>query len=202
MDTDTKVNYVAVRTSDIMITKFIYDPSGDESVPGIEELIEIMNVGTTTIDLSCWCWCNWFDYQTFPYGTTIAPGARIVSHWMESGTNTATDIYFPAAFRPLGGATNAGDISVDPMAPANTFTDQLSIYAGADVDGNGTCGDAVDTGCAIFDFGPAPLRDFVGFIGPYAPRSDSANITSPPIWGPGQAGLLSRRPRRAGHHHR
>jgi hypothetical protein len=77
------------------ITEVLYDPTGTDS--GLE-WIELKNTGEFTIDLNGYVLhcdnivtANDFVFPIF----SLLPNSRVVIHLRSSGTNTATDLYWP-----------------------------------------------------------------------------------------------------------
>ncbi len=93
--TSTDVNYDGLLLGDIVasitdnevpsipsvvISEIMYNPDSDESEPGIAEWIEIVNIGSTALDIGGW---RFEDedasaWGTFPSGTTLEPSQAAV----------------------------------------------------------------------------------------------------------------------------
>ena len=60
------------------------------------QLVELHNTGASAVNIGGWIFCHQFDYgAVLPAGFTIASGGYAVMHFNASGTNTATDVFFP-----------------------------------------------------------------------------------------------------------
>jgi endonuclease/exonuclease/phosphatase family metal-dependent hydrolase len=81
----------AASPTSIVISEIMYNPASDESSPGIAEWIEVVNTGTSTIDLGGWLFddedaSNW---GAIPAGTMLSPDQIAV--FFDAGfTSTAT----------------------------------------------------------------------------------------------------------------
>lgn len=90
----------------IVISEIMYNPDSEESEPGISEWIEIVNTGSTTIDVSNWRFDDEdaTDWGVIPQGTSLAPRQTAV-FFDEEFTDAATfrnDWAVPAAAEVIG----------------------------------------------------------------------------------------------------
>jgi len=54
---------------------------------------EIKNVGSNPVSFTNFSLCQFPTYWPFPVGFTLAPGAFVVVHYNQSGTDTGTDLF-------------------------------------------------------------------------------------------------------------
>ncbi len=77
--------------SSIVINEVLYDPIGTDAG---NQLIEVKNIGTGTVQLTDWWFCARQSYVAIP-SITIGPGEFLVVHVNATGTDTPTDVYLP-----------------------------------------------------------------------------------------------------------
>lgn len=60
------------------------------------QLVELHNTGASAVNIGGWIFCHQFDYgAVLPSNFTIASGGYAVMHFNASGTNSATEVFFP-----------------------------------------------------------------------------------------------------------
>lgn len=60
-----------------------------------DQIVELKNTGASSIDVGGWIFCHQFNYQSvIPNGTSIPAGGLLLVHFNQSGTNTASSIFF------------------------------------------------------------------------------------------------------------
>ena len=80
----------------IVINKVLYNPVGNNSG---NQLIELKNIGSESVELNNWWFCARQDYAQIP-NVTVGPGEFLVTHVGASGTNTTIDVFL-ASMLPL-----------------------------------------------------------------------------------------------------
>ncbi|HEX7879334.1 MAG TPA: lamin tail domain-containing protein, partial [Candidatus Eisenbacteria bacterium] len=101
-------NAEAAKVSQVYISEVLYNPVG---VDGGNQLIELVNRGSTAQSLNPWSICIQFLYKNFPVGASIPAGGRYTIHINTIGSNTATDWY-----------TGTGYVNIDVTG------DAISLY--------------------------------------------------------------------------
>lgn len=90
-----------VASAGVLLNEVLFDPHPTNDT-GLE-WIELYNSGSSPENISGWeLYPDGVGYVLFPQGTTIAGNWFLVVHLKTSGTNSATDFYFPQASGNMG----------------------------------------------------------------------------------------------------
>jgi len=112
----------------VVVNEVLYDPPGDDS--GLER-IELYNNGSAAVNLAGWdlypARTPYYRFPTLP----LQPGAFVVVHLRESGTDTPTDLYEGTApTQNMGNTTGSVALFDSSYHGASTLMDFVEYGAG------------------------------------------------------------------------
>jgi hypothetical protein len=113
----------------VVINEVLYDPPGSSDT-GLER-IELFNNGSTAVNLAGWeLYPARTPYYRFP-NYSFQPGAFVVIHLRESGTNTQTDLYEGTApTQNMGNSAGSVALFDSSYHSASTLGDFMEYGAG------------------------------------------------------------------------
>jgi len=79
-------------SAQVVVNEILVKRSGIS--PHADQVIEIKNTGASSVSLQGWFYCHQFMYTAIPSGVSVPAGGFLLLHFNQSGTNTATDLYF------------------------------------------------------------------------------------------------------------
>jgi hypothetical protein len=82
-----------ITLSPVVIQEVLVDPAGPNTG---SQYVELLNATSMAADIGGWMLTDGFSSHTFPYGFTVAAGARVVIHVGSSGTDTGAEQFSPS----------------------------------------------------------------------------------------------------------